>query len=401
MKKYLRLIIEIVLGLLLVGAGAFGYMNFAGKKHISHELTEVAESLDEAKEELAKTSEELREAEAKVKELSAKARELEAVKAAFANGVLLGDVEGIYKGLKTGLSAERQLSLGAIRLLTNGAKDPETVSAFNKALEMADWSSRLNAVCAAQNALVAAGEKITVLADCAPGKADEKHAKDSHGGAPHWDYEGEMGPENWGKEFPTCAAGKKQSPLNIVGPFEKSKDNLEVSYKPGPLRMLNNGHTIQVNIPPGSSTKINGEVYDLLQFHFHRPSEEKIDGKPMAMVAHFVHKSKAGKLAVIGVLLKEGKDNEAINVLWDNAPAKEGPEVKLDKISFDPGKLIPAALTHYAYEGSLTTPPCSEGVNFYILKTPVDISKAQVAKFPFKMNARPVQPLNGRKISAN
>ena len=401
MKKYLRVIIEILLGLLLVGAGAFGYMNFAGKKHISHELTEVVESLDEAKEELAKTSEELHEAEAKVKELSAKARELEAVKAAFSNGVLLGDVEGIYKGLKTGLSAERQLSLGAIRLLTNGAKDPETVSAFNKALEMADWSSRLNAVCAAQNALVAAGEKITVLADCAPAKGEDKHAKGGHGGAPHWDYEGEMGPENWGKEFPTCAAGKKQSPLNIVGPFEKSKDNLEVSYKPGPLRMLNNGHTIQVNIPPGSSTKINGEVYDLLQFHFHRPSEEKIDGKPMAMVAHFVHKSKAGKLAVIGVLLKEGKDNEAINVLWDNAPGKVGPEVKLDKITFDPGKLIPSALAHYAYEGSLTTPPCSEGVNFYILKTPVDISKAQVAKFPFKMNARPVQPLNGRKIGAN
>jgi len=210
-----------------------------------------------------------------------------------------------------------------------------------------------------------------------------------------------MGPENWGKEFPTCANGKKQSPLNIVGPFEKSKDSLEVSYKTGPLRMLNNGHTIQVNIPPGSTAKINGEVFDLLQFHFHRPSEEKVDGKPMAMVAHFVHKSKAGKLAVIGVLLKEGKDNDAINVLWDNAPAKEGPEVKLDKISFDPGKLIPSALTHYAYEGSLTTPPCTEGVNFYILKTPVDISKAQVAKFPFKMNARPVQPLNGRKIGAN
>jgi len=219
MKKYLRLMIEIVLGLLLVGAGAFGYMNFAGKKHISHELTEVVESLEEAKEELAKTSEELHEAEAKVKELSAKARELEAVKAAFANGVLLGDVEGIYKGLKTGLSAERQLSLGAIRLLTNGAKDPETVSAFNKALEMADWSSRLNAVCAAQNALVAAGEKITVLADCAPGKGDDKHAKGGHGGAPHWDYEGEMGPENWGKEFPTCAAGKKTIAFEHRGPL--------------------------------------------------------------------------------------------------------------------------------------------------------------------------------------
>jgi carbonic anhydrase len=210
-----------------------------------------------------------------------------------------------------------------------------------------------------------------------------------------------MGPERWGKEFPTCAKGKSQSPLDIRGPFVKTRTVVTADYKEGPLKLLNNGHTIQVNANPGSKLRIDGVAYDLLQFHFHRPSEEKIDGKPMAMVAHFVHKSKAGKLAVIGVLLKEGKDNDAINVLWDNAPAKEGPEVKLDKISFDPGKLIPSALTHYAYEGSLTTPPCTEGVNFYILKTPVDISKAQVAKFPFKMNARPVQPLNGRKIGAN
>jgi len=147
--------------------------------------------------------------------------------------------------------------------------------------------------------------------------------------------------------------------------------------------------------------KINKEVYNLLQFHFHRPSEEQIDGKPMAMVAHFVHKSAEGKLAVLGVLLNEGKDNEAIKTIWDNAPKAEGPEVVFDKIKFNPNSLVPAALTHYSYEGSLTTPPCTEGVNFYILKTPVDISKAQVNAFPFKRNARPVQPLNGRKISAN
>jgi carbonic anhydrase len=119
------------------------------------------------------------------------------------------------------------------------------------------------------------------------------------------------------------------------------------------------------------------------------------------MVAHFVHKSKAGKLAVIGVLLNEGKDNPAIKTLWANLPPKEGEEHTPAKVNFNPGSLLPPSLAFYAYEGSLTTPPCTEGVNFYILKTGVDISKGQLAKFPFKVNARPVQNLNGRKISAN
>jgi len=186
-----------------------------------------------------------------------------------------------------------------------------------------------------------------------------------------------------------------------VGPFEKSKDALSVSYKEGPLKIINNGHTIQVNVEPGSTLTINKEEYDLLQFHFHRPSEEQIDGKNSAMVAHFVHKSKAGKLAVIGVLLNEGKENAAIKTLWNNLPPNEGEEHVPPKVKFDPSAMLPQSLSHYAYEGSLTTPPCTEGVNFYILKTQVDLSKAQVAKFPFKLNARPVQSLNGRKISAN
>jgi carbonic anhydrase len=174
-----------------------------------------------------------------------------------------------------------------------------------------------------------------------------------------------------------------------------------VAYKEGQLKMLNNGHTIQVNVEPGSKLTINKDEYDLLQFHFHRPSEEQVDGKNSAMVAHFVHKSAAGKLAVIGVLLNEGKDNAAIKTLWANLPPKEGEEHVPAKVKFNPGQMLPSSLSYYAYEGSLTTPPCTEGVNFYILKTPVDMSKAQVAKFPFKLNARPVQSLNGRKISAD
>jgi carbonic anhydrase len=398
MKKYLRLIIEVVLGLLLAGALALAYWSYSGKTHAMHELTDVSEEVTEAQQELEKLTKELAEAKEKVEELEPAAKELAAVKDSFTNGVVLQDYEAFIKAQKGPIISERQLGLGALRLLTKGAQDPETVSAFQKALEMAEWSSRLKSICAAQNALAAAGQKVKVLADCAAEK-EAGHAKKGH--AVHWDYAGEMGPENWGDEFPTCGKGLKQSPLNITGPFEKSKDTLVVNYKEGPLKILNNGHTIQVNVEPGSTLKINKEVYNLLQFHFHRPSEEQIDGKPMAMVAHFVHKNAEGKLAVLGVLLNEGKDNEAIKVLWDNAPKSEGPEVMPEKVKFNPGSLVPAALTHYSYEGSLTTPPCTEGVNFYILKTTVDIAKKQVADFPFKRNARPVQPLNGRKINAN
>ncbi len=398
MKKYIRLIIELVMALLLAGALAFGYWSDSGKNHVMHELTDASEGMTEAQAELEKLTKELDEAKEKLEEYEPAAQQLSAVKESFSNGVVLQDYEAFIKAQKVPVTSERQLGLGALRLLTKGADDPETVSAFQKALEMAEWTSRLKSICAAQNALVAAGQKIKVLADCAAEKESKGHKK---GHSVHWDYAGEMGPENWGDEFPTCGKGTKQSPLNITGPFEKSKDVLVVNYKEGPLKILNNGHTIQVNVEPGSTLKINKDVYNLLQFHFHRPSEEQVDGKPMAMVAHFVHKNADGKLAVLGVLLNDGKDNAAIQTLWNNAPKAEGPEVVVDKMKFDPSSLVPTALTHYSYEGSLTTPPCTEGVNFYILKTPVDIGKKQVVDFPFKRNARPVQPLNGRKINAN
>jgi carbonic anhydrase len=396
MKKHLRLILEILMGLLLAGAVTVAYWSYNGKSLVMGELTQASEGMEEVQQELDKTAKELKEVKEKAEEYEPAAKQMAAMKEAFSNGVVLQDYEAFIKAQKGPIISERQLGLGALRLMTKGPDDPDTVSAFEKALEMAEWTSRLKSICAAQNALAAAGQKVKVLADCA--LEGNKGAK-AH--AVHWDYVGEMGPDKWGNEFPTCAKGTKQSPLNIVGPFEKSKDVLAVSYKEGALKILNNGHTIQVNVEPGSTLKINKDVYNLLQFHFHRPSEEQIDGKPMAMVAHFVHKSAEGKLAVLGVLLNEGKDNDAIKTIWDKAPKAEGPEVVVDGVKFNPAVLVPAALTHYSYEGSLTTPPCTEGVNFFILKTAMDIGKKQVADFPFKKNARPVQPLNGRKISAN
>jgi carbonic anhydrase len=405
MKKYLRLILEILLGICLVAASTLAYMNYSAKKHLVAEVGELTEQLGEAKEALEKMHEKEPADEEPAAEAGSSAQELDALKAAFSNGVVLQDIEMLYKAQKS-LSAERQVGMASIRLLTKGAQDEGTIAAFQKALEMAEWSNRLQTVCAAQNALAAAGQKVKVLQDCKKSTEKEEPTKDGHGKkddkahAVHWGYEGDNGPEHWGSNFPVCGTGKKQSPLNIIGPFEKSKDTLSVDYKEGPLKMLNNGHTIQVNVEPGSTLTINKESYDLLQFHFHRPSEEQVDGKNSAMVAHFVHKSKDGKLAVIGVLLNEGKDNAAIKTLWANLPPKEGEEFVPQKVSFNPSSMLPKELGFYNYEGSLTTPPCTEGVQFYILKKPVDVSKDQVGKFPFKLNARPVQSLNGRKINA-
>jgi carbonic anhydrase len=225
------------------------------------------------------------------------------------------------------------------------------------------------------------------------------HAADK--GAPKWGYEGAAGPDGWAKEFPTCGLGKAQSPIDIKAPFGKATQSIKPDYKEGALKVVNNGHTIQVNVDPGSKLQIDKDSYDLLQFHFHRPSEEKIDGKPAAMVAHFVHKSAAGKLAVVGVLLNEGAENPTLKAVWAAAPKAEGPEVVVKGARLNPAALLPKSLNYYSFEGSLTTPPCSEGVAFYILKAPSTMAKAQIDAFPYKMNARPVQPLNGRKITAN
>ena len=411
----IRIIIEVLLALALVGSGTFGWMQYKSVGASTSQVSELEDKTAEVEKKLEATEEELKEAKEAVEAaepLKAKVQELEAVKTAFSGGEILKDLEAVYSKQK-GLSTERQLGMAALRQLTLGSKDPSTIEAYRKTLEMADWKSRSKAVCAAQFALAAAGEKVNVMSECADvrtakeapadAKADDHGKpgeKTAHAG-PHWDYEGEMGPENWGKEFPTCAKGKSQSPLDIKGPFEKVKMSIAPDYKNGQLKVLNNGHTIQVNVEPGSKVRIDGKPYELLQFHFHKPSEELIDGKPAAMVIHFVHKNAEGQLAVIGVMLKEGNENPGIKTIWSNLPATAGAEVTPDKVMFNPANLLPPEFDFYTYEGSLTTPPCTEKVKFFIMKSQVNIGRDQVGAFPFKKNARPVQPLNGRVIQTN
>ena len=434
MKRTLAIIL---LALSTAGSGFFGWKQWTAGQTAGQQIADLADKVEQASKAQESAQEELSTAQSQIDPLKSKLQELDAVKAAFSTGVVLKDLEAAYAKEKK-LSAERQLGLAGVRLLTKGTKDPGTVEAFQKALEMTDWKGQQKVICAAQNALAAAGEKVKVMSECAgdtaapksesagaapgkketkepaassqtkeaPGKSDKKGAKkednaaaDTH--AAHWDYEGDMGPENWGKEFPTCGKGKSQAPLNIKGPFEKVRFNINPDYKVGQLKIVNNGHTIQVNVPSGSKIRIDGKPYELLQFHFHRPSEEQIDGKPSAMVVHFVHKNNDGELAVLAVMLREGNENPGIKTLWTHAPKKESSEVIPDGVTFNPTNLLPREMDFFHYDGSLTTPPCTEKVKFYILKTQVNVSKEQVAEFPFKLNARPIQPANGRPIYTN
>jgi len=228
------------------------------------------------------------------------------------------------------------------------------------------------------------------------------------GAAPHWSYEGHGSPAHWASlepEFASCKIGHAQSPIDIRTKAIKGEalPAIEFAYKPGTAKIVDNGHTIQVVPAPGDAITIGGHRYELTQFHFHKPSEESIDGKRRDMVAHFVHKDESGKLAVVAVLLQTGATNPMIAALWNNLPAHKEAEVDVKGVQIDPADLLPRDRGYYTFEGSLTTPPCSEGVTWYVLKSPAQLSSGEIARFgkAYPMNARPVQPLNGRVVRAS
>ena len=228
-------------------------------------------------------------------------------------------------------------------------------------------------------------------------------AEHSHAGH-EWSYEGEQGPTHWGdvkSDYAVCKTGKNQSPIDITSATKADLPPIEFVYKPSLLKMINNGHSIQVNYAEGSSISVAGKSYQLVQFHFHHPSEEKINGKSFEMVAHLVHKNAEGNLAVVAVLIKKGQANKFIDTLWAHLPKEEGKEEAVANVNIDASELLPSQRGYYTFTGSLTTPPCSEGVTWFVMKTPVEMSDAQIVKFAhiYKNNARPVQPLNNRVIS--
>jgi carbonic anhydrase len=218
----------------------------------------------------------------------------------------------------------------------------------------------------------------------------------------HWGYTGEHGADHWAEmdpAFETCGKGQHQSPINIQKTEKAQLPALNFQYAVAAPTIWNNGHTVQVNLPAGSKLTVGDQSYDLLQFHFHDPSEESLNGKRFPMVAHFVHKNAAGQLGVVGVLIKAGKPNAALAGVFEHLP-REGEKITVDDLALNLAQLIPANHAYYSFEGSLTTPPCSEGVNWMVLKTPIELSPAQIQAFSklVKFNARPIQKLNDRVV---
>jgi len=229
-------------------------------------------------------------------------------------------------------------------------------------------------------------------------------ASESAASGHEWTYEGKHGPVHWGDvkpDYAMCKTGQNQSPIDITSSSAADLPPIQFAYQPTQLKIVNNGHTIQVIYAEGSSISIGGKTYQLVQFHFHHPSEEKIKGKSFDMVAHLVHKSAEGRLAVVAVLIKKGQSNKFIDSLWANLPGEEGKEETPANVTIDVTNLLPGQRSYYTYTGSLTTPPCSEGVTWFVLKTPVEMSNDQIQKFAhiYENNARPVQPLNKRVVS--
>jgi carbonic anhydrase len=223
-----------------------------------------------------------------------------------------------------------------------------------------------------------------------------------------WTYEGSAGAEHWSDldpEYAACNGGKEQSPIDIRNAEKAELPAIRFEYHRGPLKyLINNGYTIRVNYhdAPGDGSFLiaGGKRYQLTQFHFHRPSEEYIQGKPYDMVVHFMHTASDGKVAGVAVLLKAGSANATIQQIWEHMPKTPGKEKEIAGVTIDPGGLLPRDGTYYTYMGSLTAPPCTEGVTWFVLKTPVDISLEEIKAFAelYPNDVRPLQPLNGRVV---
>ncbi|MBL8863732.1 MAG: carbonic anhydrase family protein [Planctomycetes bacterium] len=222
-----------------------------------------------------------------------------------------------------------------------------------------------------------------------------------------WSYAGDTGPAHWAElapEYALARTGKRQSPIDILPSRAAAQDGpaFSVAYGPTTLEILNNGHTIEDDYHGGGKLMVDGHTWSLAQFHFHSPSEHTIEGRHSPMELHLVHKDAAGKLAVLGVLIEEGADNAELARLWKHLPATPGRTEHVEGESVDASKLLPASLASYRYSGSLTTPPCSEEVAWFVLQQPIQASRAQIDAFRKIVhgNNRPTQPLNGRVVAA-
>jgi carbonic anhydrase len=241
-----------------------------------------------------------------------------------------------------------------------------------------------------------------LLASVDQHRADKSAGPDGAGRPGHWSYGGENGPHAWAAlrpEFSQCAAGKRQSPIDIRGGIAVDLDPVLFDYRASGFSVIDNGHTVQVNVAPGNRIEVLGRRFELVQFHFHRPSEERIDGRQFEMDVHLVHRDPEGRLAVVAVLLERGAAQGVVQTVWNNLPLEKGEEQQAGAV-LDLNHLLPPDRGYYTYMGSLTTPPCNEGVLWMVMRQPVTVSQGQLDIFSrlYPMNARPVQSSAGRLI---
>lgn len=218
-----------------------------------------------------------------------------------------------------------------------------------------------------------------------------------------WDYSDALGPNHWGDlkpEFAMCKNGHHQAPIDIRNPQKAPLPPIRIDYKRSPLHIIDNGHTVMINYGTGSFIVVGNKKYQLQQFHFHRPSEEKINGKSFDMAVHLVHVDDKGKLAVIAILLQKGEGNPLVHELWNDVPKEKEKEEFLDNIQINVAQLLPPDLGYYTFSGSLTTPPCSEDVMWFVLKHPTTVSAEEIDRFSelYRDDARPTQPLYDRVV---
>ena len=224
-----------------------------------------------------------------------------------------------------------------------------------------------------------------------------------------WSYDGETGPENWSglvAEYGVCGVGTRQSPIDLeAAVLTDAMPDMRAGYSDTPLRIINNGHTVQVNYAPGSTLQVGDESFNLLQLHFHTPSEHTLAGRSYAMEGHLVHRREDGVLGVLGVMMELGEHNSMLEPIWNAMPMEAGAEVEVVEVSFNAAVMLPDVNNlgpFFRYNGSLTTPPCAEGVNWIVLETPVSVSEEQVAAFRMAVgghaNNRPLQAPHHRFI---
>lgn len=218
-----------------------------------------------------------------------------------------------------------------------------------------------------------------------------------------WGYTGESGPDRWAELSPCfelCSSGREQSPVDFQAARPEKIRQIRFGYQPAPSRIINHGHSIQVNSDGQSNIEIGETSFILQQFHFHSPSEHAVKGRHSPMEMHMVHSSADGELAVVAVFLEIGEENDALAAVWDHFPAEPGPGHVDEELTVRTAALLPPSTTSYRYTGSLTTPPCTEGVRWIVLSDPLTVTQEQHETFRalFPDNSRPEQPLGDRQI---